>query len=512
MQDEKNNFKPRPPIVVVMGHVDHGKTTLLDYVRKMTYAAHGTIASGAPRSVAEREAGGITQAVGAYEIIHNDRKITFIDTPGHEAFSAMRSRGAQIADLAILVVAADEGVKPQTKEAIKILEETKTPFVVAINKIDRTNGSMEKAKNDLLAAGVLLEGLGGKISYHGISAKTGDGVSDLLDLVILAADMEGLTYDPTASASGYVLEVRRDSRRGIDATVIVKNGVLKRNDPIATASATGSVKILEDFTGTQVDSVSPSAPALIIGFESLPGIGEEFFVGEGDKGQAANRQSGFDEQVSDKKKIQGASRLERMKSESGTFVLIIKASDSGSLEALAMVVRAIGLERKKSINIIQESVGDITDSDVRTAAATGAVILGFKNRLEKGVQNLVESQHVTVIASKVVYDIVKAVEDLLTGGGLAAAAGTLEVLAVFNQKKIEKQLVGGRVTSGIFRAKASFEIFRGAGSQEPISVGKISTLRENKTEITQAEKGKEIGVVASAPIMIEVGDILVIRK
>ena len=501
MQDEKNNFKPRPPVVVVMGHVDHGKTTLLDYVRSMTYAARGTVAGGAPRSVAEREAGGITQAVGAYEIIHNDRKITFIDTPGHEAFSAMRSRGAQIADLAILVVAADEGVKPQTKEAIKILEETKTPFVVAINKIDRTNGSMEKAKNDLLAAGVLLEGLGGQISYHGISAKMGDGVSDLLDLVLLAADMEGLTYDPAALASGYVLEVRRDSRRGIDATVIVKNGILKRNDPIATPSATGNVKILEDFMGVPVESVSPSAPALIIGFELLPGIGEEFFVGKSDKHQV----------ISDKK-MQSIVRLEKMKSESGTLVLIVKASDAGSLEALSMVVRAIGIEKKKTINIIQESVGDITDGDVRTAAATGAIILGFKNRLEKGAQNLVESQHVTVIASKVVYDIVKAIEDLLMGGGLTAATGTLEVLAIFNQKKIDKQLVGGRITSGIFRAKAPVEVFRGAGSQEPIGVGKILTLRENKSELTQAEKGKEIGVIASAPVMIEVGDILVIRK
>lgn len=497
MPDKTNTMQPRSPIVVVMGHVDHGKTTLLDHIRKMTYAARGAAQSAAPRSVAEREAGGITQAVGAYEIVHNDRRITFIDTPGHEAFSAMRSRGAQAADLAILVVAADEGVKPQTKEAIKTLEETKTPFVVAVNKIDRTSGSMDKAKNDLLAAGVPLEGFGGQVSYHGISAKTGEGVDELLDLIVLAADVEGLVYDPNVPASGYILEVRRDPRRGIEASVIVKDGTLKRNDDIATPSAKGKIKILEDFMGTPVDSLLPSAPALIIGFESLPGIGEEF----------STDISKFKEPDGAKPKVK-----DKSKKESGALVLMLKASDAGSLEALGMVLHSVGIEKQKTITIVQGSVGDVTDSDVRTAAASNAIIIAFKNRIEKGAQNLVESQHVPVIASKVVYDIVKEVEDLLTGAGLATAAGTLDVLAVFNQEKLEKQLLGGRITSGAFRAKAPFEIFRGAGSQEPIGTGKILTLRENKAEITQAEKGKEIGIFASASIMIETGDILVIRK
>ncbi len=490
--------------MVVMGHVDHGKTTLLDYIRRMTHIAHCASESGAPRAVAEREAGGITQAVGAYEIIHNKRKITFIDTPGHEAFSAMRSRGAHAADLAILVVAADEGVKPQTLEAIKILEETKTPFIVAINKTDRTNGNLEKAKNDLLVAGVLLEGLGGQISYHGISAKTGEGINDLLDLILLAADMEGFTYNPAAPASGYILEVRRDPRRGIEATIIMKDGALKKNDFIATPSATGKVKILEDFMGCSVENISPSAPALVIGFESLPGIGEEFLT---DK-----------KEVSYTKEVKNTKNDEILKPEmskaerAAALTLILKASDAGSLEALGMVLRVVGIEKKKAINIVQESVGDITDSDVRTAAATGAILIGFKNKIEKGAQNLVESQHITVITSKVVYDIVKEVDELLTGASMATAAGTLDVLAVFNQERSDKQLIGGRITSGAFRSKASFEIFRGAGSQESIGVGKVLNLRENKSEITQAEKGKEIGILASAPIMIEVGDILVIRK
>src|SRR6266481_6931166 len=199
MASEDKQLKERPPIVVVMGHVDHGKTTLLDYIRKA--------------SVAAREAGGITQAIAAYEITHNGKRMTFIDTPGHEAFTAMRSRGAMIADLAILVVAGDEGVKPQTKEAISILLESKTPFVVAINKIDKTK-DLERAKNDLMSAGVLLEGFGGSVSYQGVSAKTGEGIPELLDLLLLAAELENITYDPAATPAGFVLEARLDRRRG----------------------------------------------------------------------------------------------------------------------------------------------------------------------------------------------------------------------------------------------------------------------------------------------------------
>jgi len=502
----------RPPVVVVMGHVDHGKTTFLDYVRKMSFeAAAKAKADGSKKnlnsrltSVAEREAGGITQAVGAYEIIHNNRKITFIDTPGHEAFSAMRSRGALIADLAILIVAADEGVKPQTKEAIKILEETKTPFIVAINKIDRVNGNLEKAKNDLLSAGVLLEGLGGQISYHGISAKTGEGIDELLDLILLSADVEGFKYNPQACGSGYILEVRRDSRRGIEVTAIVKNGTLKKGDNIFTSSSNGVVKILEDFTGDQVESISPSAPAIIIGFETLPNIGDEFFAGD--------KKGDIYEKRDDKSKLVDETSKNQTMKKVGWASFILKASDSGSLEALSMIIGSIAIEKRKNINIIEGSVGDVTDSDVRKASATSAVIVAFKNRIEKSAQNLIESQHIQVISSNIIYDIKKEIEDYLLSEGSASTSGALEVLAVFNQKNLSKQLIGGLVTSGIFRAKSSFEIFKNIESREPIGTGKILTLRENKTEINQAEKGKEIGVFASCQIKIEVGYILVVKK
>ncbi|KKT56520.1 MAG: Translation initiation factor IF-2 [Candidatus Wolfebacteria bacterium GW2011_GWA1_44_24] len=249
MTEKVKNLIIRPPIVAVLGHVDHGKTSLLDFIRKTNFVA--------------REAGGITQSIGAYEIIHNGKKITFIDTPGHEAFSKMRSRGAIAADLAILVVAADDGVKPQTKESIEILNSAKTPFVVAVNKIDKSNADIEKTINDLTANGVLLEGRGGNVSWQAISAKTGQGVDELLDLVLLAAEMENLTYNPDADAGGVIIEAKSDNRRGIVVSVIAENGILKIGDKIATFGAGGKIKILENFLGEKTAELRPSSPALI---------------------------------------------------------------------------------------------------------------------------------------------------------------------------------------------------------------------------------------------------------
>ena len=474
---EKTEKVQRPPIVVVMGHVDHGKTTLLDYIRKT--------------NVAGREAGGITQAMGAYEIVRNGRKITFIDTPGHEAFSAMRSRGAQAADLAILVVAADEGVKPQTKEAAKILEDTKTPFVVAINKIDKTGGDLDKAKNDLMGANVFLEGFGGTVSYQGISAKTGDGVDALLDLVLLAADMEDLSSDPAAPASGYILEARRDPRRGLEVSAIVKNGTLRRGDFIQTQTAKGKVKILEDFLGTTVESAVPSAPAITIGFEELPLVGEEFTVGETES--KASKTAG--------KSAEKIWKVGGGKANGKEMKLVLTASDAGSLEALAVVLKGVGEKDEKGIAVVAESVGDITDNDVKNALATGATIIGFKNRVEKGAQNFAEAQHLIIVTSKIVYELADAVAEFLAGKRGPQAVGKLEILASFNQEKLEKQLVGGRVTEGVIRGKASFDILRTAenGAQEPVGSGRILSLHEKKSEITQAEKGKEIGISRIRP-------------
>jgi translation initiation factor IF-2 len=490
------NLMSRPPIVVIMGHVDHGKTTLLDYIRKANIAA--------------REAGGITQAVGAYEILHipaggagnEARKITFIDTPGHEAFAAMRSRGAQAADLAVLVVAADEGMRPQTKEAVRILEETKTPFIVAFTKTDKPGANVEKVKTELLTAGVLLEGFGGQISHQGVSSKSGEGIDELLDLILLAADLEGLTYDPAAPASGYVLEARRDPRRGVEVAIIIKDGTLRRGDALHTPTANGKVKILENFLGKTEAELEPCAPALIVGFESLPKVGEVFQVG------ACKEASG--EKTSGRQISKGPAKA------GNSLNLILKATDAGSLEVLSLVLRSEDARSTgKELRMVDESVGDITDGDVKHAIATNSTIIGFKSHVEKGAKNLAEGQSVAIITSDVVYDLSKAVGEFLSGVRGPASIGELSVLAVFNQEKLEKQLVGGAVTMGTVRGKTTFELFRvpaEGGSRESIGTGKVFTLRDKKTEIAQAEKGKEIGVLVSSETKINIGDILVIRK
>jgi translation initiation factor IF-2 len=516
---------PRPPVVVVVGHVDHGKTTLLDYIRKS--------------NVAGREAGGITQATTAYEIevrpkegtppslprnpsqaSHQNampslplkgeellerggtRKITFVDTPGHEAFGAMRTRGARVADLAVLVVSAEEGVKPQTKEAIDILNQTKTPFVVAFTKIDRTGGNIDKARNDLMTAGVLLEGFGGQVSYHGVSGKSGEGIDELLDLLLLSADMEELTYDPSAPATGFVLEARREPQRGVEAILILKDGTLHRGDPIATPSASGKVKILEDFAGQIVGELTPSAPAIVIGLESLPKVGEEFVAGPEPKFQSTVSLPA------------SAADIRSPKSKTGNLPLILKASDSGSLEALAVVLQSIEGAAEKGLRIVDSGVGEITDGDVKQAVAMGATIVGFKNRVEKAAQSLAEAHSVRLITSKIVYDLLDAVNGFLAEQ-TSPIAGELEVLAVFGQVKLEKQLVGGRVTSGMFKPKTRVELYRPAGPEAPVVplvVGKVLTMHEKKSEIFQAEKGKEIGVVVSFSTLVQVGDRLVIKK
>ena len=513
-------MQTKPPVVTVMGHVDHGKTTLLDYIRKT--------------NAATREAGGITQSIGAYEIIHypdgsrmnadldadkrgsnisenprsnqrksannlssGGRKITFIDTPGHEAFTKMRSAGAAVADLAILVVAAEEGIKPQTKEAIAILAETKTPFIVAINKIDK-EPNLERTKKELAEAGVLLEGYGGQVSFHGVSAKTGEGVNDLLDLTLLTAEMEHLTYSPEKNAAGFILETRMDQRRGLEVTAIIKDGMLRAGDAIGTATAKGKVRILENFLGKTAKELAPSAPALIIGFETMPKVGETFTTG-------AEMKTQENAAVSEPKVKIPASGLPS--SEKNPLRLILKAADSGSLEALSLIVQ--NLKTEKQPKVLAESVGDINDGDVKLAVATGAIIIGFKTRVNAAAKNLSDAQRVIIITSEIIYDLVKTVEEALKKPEDLNILGDLEILAIFNQEKQEKQLVGGRVIKGIVRNKGAFEIVR---EEKVAGRGRIINLQSQKKDAGQVGEGGEAGFIANAEILMQIGDHIVMRK
>ncbi|MBI2033650.1 MAG: GTP-binding protein [Candidatus Liptonbacteria bacterium] len=489
-KEAQQKLLARPPIVVVMGHVDHGKTTLIDHIRKTNVAA--------------KEAGEITQSIGAYEIETRHQgpgtgKMTIIDTPGHEAFRTMRSRGTEVADIAVLVVAADEGVKPQTLEAIKIIQEAEIHFIVALTKIDKPNANLDKVKNELTSSGVLLEGYGGRISYQPVSAKTGEGVNELLDLINLTAELENLTYDPRARAHGFILEAKLDSRRGIGVSVILTNGTVKRGQEIATVSAKGKIKILENFLGKAVGTLEPSSPARIIGFETLPKVGEEFLAGEG---ALTINQKGA--QISTAKGNSGPMRSEEPKE---ALRIILKAADVGSLEALSALMKTVKSE--KPLAILGESIGDVNDNDVKGAIASKAVIVGFKTKVVETARNLAEIHGVTILVSDIVYELIKTIEEFLKKPYEAAALGELLVLAIFSQKKPEKQVVGGRVIKGLIRNRAQFEILRG---EENIGRGQILNIQEQKKDVNQVSEGSEAGLLINSAVLIESGDLLIVKK
>lgn len=465
----------RGPVVVVMGHVDHGKTTLLDTIRKSNVAA--------------REAGGITQGVGAYEIVHNNERITFIDTPGHEAFSKMRARGAKIADIAILLVAADDSVKPQTKEAIKTIFEAKLPFIVAINKIDKTNGDIDKVKNDLLQNEVLLEGFGGSTSFQPISAKTGAGVNELLDIILLTAEVENLTYDPSAPASGYVLEAHVDKRIGNLVTMIVKNGTLKTGQAIIAGSASGKVKDLKNFAGEKVSELTPSAPAIVLGFETLPAIGETFTVG-----------TVKEIAVAKKKPLPPAGEKQ--------INFILKANVAGSLEALNDAIIKLKPPQDMNLVIIDQSVGEVTDGDAKLAASTNSSIVAFKTKINSAAQNVIKASHIKVFESEIIYELLELIEKELEAAQKKIISGELEILAVFDQKNIAKQIVGGKVVAGVMKNQADLEIQRRGAI---IGTGKIVNLQQNKKEAAEVAAELECGLLVNTAVTIAVGDRLISR-
>ncbi|KKU19556.1 MAG: Translation initiation factor IF-2 protein [Candidatus Nomurabacteria bacterium GW2011_GWA1_46_11] len=468
MTPKKDNLKPRPPVVAVVGHVDHGKTALLDYVRKTNVVA--------------KEAGGITQSIGAYEVKHSGKKITFIDTPGHEAFTHMRSHGASAADIAILVIAADEGIKQQTKEALEILRATKTPFIVAITKVDKENANVEKVKSDLLNEQVFLEGLGGDVSYQGVSPKTGEGIKELLDLILLMGEVLDLHYDPESPAKGFVIESQKEPKRGIIAHLILRDGILRQGDNIKTLTASGKIKILEDFLGQSVKVLEPSAPASIIGFEDIPSSGEEFITGDTE----------LDAEYEDilVKKDVATNEGEQPKA-------ILKASSKGSLDALINLLRG-------EVEMVESSVGEITDNDVKLAKSTGSLIVGFEVKAGKATIQLAEAQGVAIYTSKVIYELLDAIKERKNKDKQDFEGGELEVLAKFNATA-SKQTVGGRVIKGKMKINTPMVIER-AG--EVLGKGRIKNIQLSKQDVSEVGPDNECGLVVETQITIELGDLL----
>ena len=489
---ENKNLETRPPVVVVLGHIDHGKTTLLDFIRKT--------------KVAEKESGGITQHVGAYEIEHPSassgqaaKKITFIDTPGHEAFSQIRSRGAKVADIAILVVDATEGVKPQTKEAILHIKKAGIPLIVAINKMDKPGADPKKAARELFKDDILVESMGGKIPAVEVSAKTGQGVPDLLELILLMAEMENLKTDISKPAKGVVIECCMTSQRGTMATLILNEGKLKPGQIIGTSSAYGKIKILENFRGEQLSEASPSQPVLVLGFEKVPKVGEEFRIFSGAEESKANI----------KTKERGGPEVINVEEGQKVLNLILKADVLGSLEAIEDVLKNLPQE-KVILRILKGEVGEINETDIKLAVQAKAKILGFRVKTNPVAESLAEREKIRIMKFDVIYDLVEGVrkymEKLFEPETVRTDLGKIKTLIVFLTDK-NRQIVGGKVIEGQVKKGASIEVSRGG---EIKGKGRMINLQRNKKDIETAPKGDEVGILYEGNEKIEKDDLLVI--
>jgi translation initiation factor IF-2 len=488
--DEKpEEFFVRPPIVAIMGHVDHGKTTLLDTMRKT--------------KVVDSESGGITQHIGAYQVERNERLITFLDTPGHEAFAAMRARGANVTDIIVLVVAADDGVKPQTIEVINRAKLTGTPLIVAINKVDKPDSNIERVKKELSDYGVLIEEWGGTTPVAKLSALTGEGVDDLLDLILLQAEVLDLKANAKGATLATVIESHVSRTLGSMATVVVQNGTLNVGEFVAAGKAYGKIRSMMDARGIKMKTAGPSTPVQITGLSDVPQAGDILKTYE-----TADEAKTYAETIikSDRaKKIAGSRKL----NVSGKDLnLIIKVDVRGSLEAINDALNKLKNAEVK-LNILEEGVGEINENDILRAAAAQATVIGFHTRLNPQAAKMAQSKKVTVQLYDIIYelleDLTKQVVDMLTPEVLRTDLGRAKILAVFRTEK-DKMIVGGEVAEGKIKDNAQFEIKRG---EEIVGKGNVLELQQSKISTKEVLRGSEFGVTVKSSVKIEAGDILV---
>ncbi len=493
MKNNKENLITRPPVVVVLGHIDSGKTTLLDNIRE----SH----------TAEKETGGITQHIGAYQLERKGKKITFIDTPGHEAFSQMRSRGAKAADIAILVIDSAKGVEAQTKEVIRHIKEADIPCIVALNKMDRPEADPRRAENELQKEGISVESVGGKTPSVKISAKTGEGVEDLLDLIGLVAEMQELKTDAGKPASGVVIESYIDSKRGPTATLILSEGKLQVGSIIATPSTAGKIKILENFQGKPIKEVLPGDPAVCLGLGSVPSVGEKFRTFP-DLEEAESFIEEGQTRGKEKKVVETGQETGQK-----TLNVILKTDVAGSVEAVEQILQSLPQE-KVAIRILKAEVGDINENDVKLAQNSRALILGFRVKTNPIAQKLLQREEVRVQIRdfEIIYDLVeevrKVMKSILEPEDVRTDLGTLKVLKTFWSKK-NRQIVGGRITEGEVTKGTLIEVTR---EEEVIDRGKMVDLQKNKKSIEKASRGDEIGILYEGGKRIEKGDVLKIYK
>ena len=495
-KESGKNLHPRPPVVTILGHVDHGKTTLLDTIRKA--------------SVAAKEAGGITQAISAYQVKKKGKLITFVDTPGHEAFSGMRERGVSIADIAVLVVAADDGVRPQTKEVIEYLKDKKIPTVVAINKIDKPDANPQRVKQELADNGVLIEQWGGEIMSVNVSAKQNIGIDELLDSILLVAEVEDFKSDDKRDGLAIVLESNLDPKKGPVATILVKTGTLKVGQDVTAGTTYGRIRKMEDFTGRNLVSAPPSTPVTIIGLNNNPNTNDVLQVVDG-KSLARIKSKEFSEGMLGQKEKTTSQKMNRVAEENGAqkLNLIIKSDVQGSLEAIEQIISTIKTD-EVNINFIETGVGNITESDIKMGAPAKALVLGFNVEITPVAKRLAETNDIKIKTFKIIYELVEEVKkiviDMLPPEIVRTDLGTVNVLAIFKTGKHD-MIVGGRVNDGKIIKGALIEIKRDG---EIVGKGKLEGLQQNKNVTSEVGKGNECGIVFEGNTKIKEGDILVV--
>ncbi len=483
--DDEKDLVPRPPVVTIMGHVDHGKTTLLDYIRK----SH----------VAEKEAGGITQAIGAYQVDIDGRKITFIDTPGHEAFTEMRARGASVTDIVIIIVAANDGVKPQTKEAIAHAKAAKVPIIVAINKIDLKDSKIDRVMEELTENGLTPEEWGGDTLVNKISAKSGEGVKELLENVLLVADMEELKANPNRYAAGTVIEARLDKNVGAICTLLVQNGTLRLGDPIVVGNNYGKVRTLKNDKGENIVTALPSTPIEVTGLNTLPVAGDKFMAFETEKEArkiSEERINRSKEENHNRKGMTLEDLFSTIQSGVKEINVILKADVKGSEEAVKKSLEKINVEGVR-VNVISSGTGAITESDILLADASKAIIIGFNIRPNNKISDFAEEHHVDLRLHNIIYKVTEELEQAMIGmldpEYEEKVTGEAEVRQIFKFSKVGN-IAGCNVTNGVIKNGSLARIIRDG---VVIYSGKIGSLQRGKDKTNEVKKGLDCGITVA---------------
>ncbi len=490
----------RPPVVTILGHVDHGKTSLLDRIRHT--------------NVTEGEAGGITQHIGAYQIDYNGRKITFLDTPGHEAFTAMRARGAQGADIAVLVVAADDGVMPQTREAISHAKAAGVPIIVALNKIDKDNANPDRVKQQLADQGLVPDDWDGNTMVVPVSARTGDGIEDLIEAIVLTADETEIIANPKGKTAGTVIEAEIDRFRGVMATLLVQNGTLQAGDTIIAGSALGRLKAMFNERGEQVKEAGPSTPVQAMGLNEAPEPGTTFEVVKNEKiarGLAEERK-GEQAKASQRAPLTLDELFARFQAgEAKELNLIVKADVQGSLEPIVTSLQKLTVredDRDLKVNVIHSDVGNITESDVMLASASGAIVIGFQVDVDTAAKRRADSEHVEIRRYDIIYNLLEEVEQALKGLLEPVyedkVVGVAEVRDVFKISKVGT-IAGCIVREGEVRRSAKVRIIR---SHQVVHEGSVSSLKRFQEDVREVRQGFECGVAVDGFADFQEGDMI----